>query len=251
MSAYAYLTVFLAASGFLGGSAGGGVRMRYLRERAEAHSRGEEVNEGAFADALVASCLVVLGFGILTAGILPAFGSGLGAIALVGISTVFAIGFGAVELGIFHLQAGREFGRAGLLAVARSVALLVVAVVVVLTPARHSGVAVAVLSMGGVLVVGAAAVARIGRAALRVRPTLRSWIGSETGSLTVYYVASAGFAYIDVVVAKVMLSDHDVAALGATLRYLSIVMGAVPAAHLGAAGPHVTGRRRRRPRAPR
>jgi O-antigen/teichoic acid export membrane protein len=52
---------------------------------------------------------------------------------------------------------------------------------------------------------------------------------SEESWLSFYYVAAAGFAYVDIMVAGSLLSDHQVATLGASFRYLAIVLAAVPA----------------------
>ena len=60
--------------------------------------------------------------------------------------------------------------------------------------------------------------------------TLRaSWLGTEEIWLSLYYVAAAGFAYVDVMVAAALLSEQQLATLGASLRYLAIVQSPLPA----------------------
>ena len=55
------------------------------------------------------------------------------------------------------------------------------------------------------------------------------WLDREEIWLSLYYVFAASFAYVDVMVAAVLLSDEEVATLGASLRYLAIVSGPIPA----------------------
>jgi len=52
---------------------------------------------------------------------------------------------------------------------------------------------------------------------------------SEEWWLTLYFLTAAGFAYVDVLVASIFLSESDIATLGATLRYVSIGLAAIPA----------------------
>jgi O-antigen/teichoic acid export membrane protein len=47
--------------------------------------------------------------------------------------------------------------------------------------------------------------------------------------LSFYYVVAAGFAYVDVMVAAALLDESQVATLGAALRYLAIILAAIPA----------------------
>jgi O-antigen/teichoic acid export membrane protein len=51
----------------------------------------------------------------------------------------------------------------------------------------------------------------------------------EDGWLSLWSVAGAGFAYVDVLVAGALLSHYQVATLGASLRYWAIVLSAIPA----------------------
>jgi O-antigen/teichoic acid export membrane protein len=57
----------------------------------------------------------------------------------------------------------------------------------------------------------------------------RFGFGRESASLTLYSLASSGWAYIDLFLVAALLSDVDVAAYGVALRYMSIVIGPVPA----------------------
>src|SRR4029077_8005574 len=57
----------------------------------------------------------------------------------------------------------------------------------------------------------------------------RFGFGRETAALTLYSMASAGWAYLDLFLVAALLNDAAVAAYGAALRYVSIVLGPVPA----------------------
>ena len=50
----------------------------------------------------------------------------------------------------------------------------------------------------------------------------------EESWLSLYYLAAAGFAYVDVLVASALLDQEQVASFGASLRYLAIVIAAIP-----------------------
>ena len=47
--------------------------------------------------------------------------------------------------------------------------------------------------------------------------------------LTLYYASAAGFAYVDLLVAGALLDEREIATLGVSLRYLSLILGAMPA----------------------
>src|SRR5262249_32855461 len=76
----------------------------------------------------------------------------------------------------------------------------------------------------GILAATPLALARGSSRTLRI-----SRFGGEELWLSFYYLAAAGFAYVDVLVAGSLLGKHDVASLGAAIRYLAIVLAAIPA----------------------
>jgi O-antigen/teichoic acid export membrane protein len=65
--------------------------------------------------------------------------------------------------------------------------------------------------------------------AVPARAALGGHFGPEAAWLTVYYLASAGFAYANVFVVASLLDDEAIASYGAATRYLAIVLGPVPA----------------------
>jgi O-antigen/teichoic acid export membrane protein len=232
VSAYAYTTLFLTLAQFAGAAAGGGVRTRYLREEAEALSRGAERSsatpftisliKGSLLIAILAVCLLPIS-GLLHLG--ARFGAGPGLIVY---SAGFAAGYGTTELAIAHNQARRRFRTAALLSVLRASALLTAAVLITAT---HQTVWLLSLSFVAAMVtVGAVTAAPIAWPAIR-SPGLRTAamrFDSEERLLSLYYLAAAGFAYVDVLVASALLSQRQVATLGAALRYLTIALAAVP-----------------------
>jgi O-antigen/teichoic acid export membrane protein len=232
VSAYAYTTLFLTLAQFAGAAAGGGVRTRYLREEAEALSRGaERPSATPFTISLIKGSLLVVAIALCVlpiSGLLhlgARFGAGS---SLILYSTGFAAGYGATELSIAHYQARRRFATAGLLSVIRAAALLTAAVVV---SATHQTVWLLSLSfVAAMVVVGVATAAPIAWPAIR-RTGLRiaaMRFDSEERWLSLYYLAAAGFAYVDVLVASALLGQRQVATLGAALRYLTIALAAVP-----------------------
>jgi O-antigen/teichoic acid export membrane protein len=232
VSAYAYTTLFLTLAQFAGAAAGGGVRTRYLREEAESLSRGRTGGpDGLFAASLFKGVLLVLAVGVCVLPIIgplhlgAKFGAGTGLILY---AVAFAAGFGATELAIAHHQARRQFGRAGLLAMARATALLLAAVLISLT---HQSVSLLSLSfVAAMVLVGVATALPIIRGTLDHR-ILRLRVlrfDREEAWLSLYYLASAGFAYVDLLVASALLDQEQVATLGAAVRYLAIVLAAAP-----------------------
>jgi len=232
VSAYAYTTLFLTLAQFAGAAAGGGVRTRYLREEAESLSRGRTAErDGLFATSLLKGMLLILALGAV---VLPVagplhlgakFGAGPGLILY---SVAFAAGFGATELAIAHYQARRQFGRAGVLAMVRAAALLLAAALISLT--HQHVVLLSIFFVTAMVVVGAVTAVPIlrgtvDRRMLRLR-VLR--FDREESWLSLYYLASAGFAYVDLMVASALLDQQEVATLGAAVRYLAIVLAAAP-----------------------
>ncbi len=234
VSAYAFVTLFLIFAQFLASAAGGGVRLRYLRREAERISRGESREAVSFGAALVSSSVLVaaialafLPFAAVFVDV-PAAGTAWG---LVVYSTCFGIGWGAIELAIAHYQSRRRFRLAGGINVLRAAAILAVSVFVVVVDSEKPP-PLALWFVGGMLLAGAIAVGWVfGRRDPSADATLRErWLLSrEEGWLTAYLLAAAGFAYIDVIVASIFLDAHGIATLGATLRYLSVALAAIPA----------------------
>ena len=246
VSAYAYTTLFLALAQFAGAAAGGGVRTRYLRLEAESLSRGtdREQQHGQFLISLIKGTLLVAAFGVCAlplVGLLH-LGSRFGAgSSLIVYAIAFAAGYGATELAIAHHQARRRFAAAGILTVVRAGALLVAAVLISLTDASVQLLSISFVA--SMAVVGAATAAPIAKAAvgrgipggrvLRFEPE-ESWLSRvvrfepEESWLSLYYLAAAGFAYVDVLVASALLDQKQVASFGAALRYLAIVIAAIP-----------------------
>lgn len=230
VSSYAYTTLFLTFGQFAGAAASGGVRTRYLREEAERVSRAHaSAPQGAFSDALAKGTFSIIVAGVVATPIalVVGFGSGFAGSGLIVAATGFAIGFAALELAVAHYQARRRFFTAGSLRVSRAVVLLAAAITVVETSDSTVSISVwFVASMIGVGVLATAPIARLGRPAGFTR---WSRFAPEELWLSFYYMAAAGFAYVDVLVAGSLLSKHQVATLGASIRYLAVVLGAFPA----------------------
>ncbi|HEU4904906.1 MAG TPA: hypothetical protein VFT19_02175 [Solirubrobacterales bacterium] len=227
VESFAYLVLFLTVGQFAGGALTGGIRTRYLRAEAERVSRGDEGATGfalalATAVALIAACGALLYAGASLAGGVDS--------QFVLLATLFTAGHASIELAMYHNQAHLRFTRGGAIGVARSSAVLAVA---------------ALASFGllgsGPAVAGAVAAAVTGVAALACAPYVRQTIavparaalgghfGAEASWLTVYYLASAGFAYVNIFVVASLLDDEAVASYGAASRYLAIALGPVPA----------------------
>jgi O-antigen/teichoic acid export membrane protein len=233
VSSYAYITLFLTIAQFAGSAAGGGVRTRYLREEAERLSRGYGADgEEAFFGSLLKGTVLIAAIGACAIPLVWSFGIGSefgGATSLVAYATAFAAGFSAAELAIARFQARRRFAAAGAVSVARAAALLAASVMILVT--RENVAVISLWLVGSTVIVGVVAA---GSVAIRSgSPHLRRLPGSSFSSeetwLSLYYVAAAGFAYVDVLVASALLSQHEVATLGASLRYLAVVLSPIPA----------------------
>lgn len=131
---------------------------------------------------------------------------------------------------IFHFQAQLSFVRAGVIEVVRSTVILLLA----------CGAAVGILETGAAVAlafdigVGILALFVTLPVALSTRGAIRGkdgrfGFGRETATLTVYSLASAGWAYLDVFLVAALLNDVAVASYGVAIRYISVVMGPVPA----------------------
>ena len=233
VSNYAYATLFLTFAQFAASAATSGVRTRYLREEAERMSRATRL-EGSpdFVLSLLKGTLLVCLLAVVALPIANAAGFASdvgGSTALILYSTGFAIGYAAVEFAIAHDQAERRFLAAGGFRVARAAVLLVAAVAVITTGQSPDSISVwfvvSMLTIGFVTTIAPAM--RQLSSAWRALDRLR--FNGEEMWLSFYYVAAGGFAYVDVMVAGAMLTKHEVASLGASLRYLAIALAAIPA----------------------
>jgi O-antigen/teichoic acid export membrane protein len=233
VSSYAYTTLFLTFAQLAGSAASSGVRTRYLREEAERISRATgEGSGGAFFNALLRATLLIIAVGICLAPVAGAIGFGSsdgGGPKLIFFATAFAIGFSAAELAIAHFQANRRFFTAGMLSIIRALGLLGASLAV--TVGSGSSLAISLPFITVMLLVGTLTAGPIARRSILSYGGLPrlTWFNREEMWLSFYYVAAAGFAYVDVMVAGALLSEHQVATLGATLRYLAIALGAIPA----------------------
>jgi O-antigen/teichoic acid export membrane protein len=232
VDSFAYLVLFLNIGQFAGSALTGGVRMRYLRAEAERVSRGEEEATG-FALAMAAGLALILGVGTLAvAGVtLAGVGdSGTDPWLFVTLTAAYTAGHASIELAMYHNQAHLQFARAGVLGIARNGAIFAAAVAASLG-LIETGTVVAAVTVTAVLAVAAMVCLPLVRQAVvaPAKEALGGNFGSEASWLTVYYLASAGFAYADIFVVASFLDDEAVASYGAALRYIAIVLGPVPA----------------------
>ncbi len=146
------------------------------------------------------------------------------------LATFYAAGWATTELAIAHNEARKRFTAAGLLSFARAAVLLAVSLILWIGP-RVGPYPPSFLLAGSLSVLGVFTSAVI----LWQTPVLRLrlpdvWrVSGEERWLSLYYVVAAGFAYVDTIVAVVMLSTRQVADLGVALRYLALAMGGIPA----------------------
>jgi O-antigen/teichoic acid export membrane protein len=228
---FAFIVLLLNVGQFLGSAATGGIRLRYTQLEAERISRGHE-EPSAFHSILLSGTGLVLVAGL--AGFLGAELLGLGSsgerISFALIAIAFTLATAGVELTIFHYQAQLAFGKAGLIRILRSLVLLLCALAAsagLLDSGDAVGAAFA-LSLGALAVVVALPLALSTRGASRGREG-RFGFGRETAALTLYSLASAGWAYLDLFLVAALLSDVAVASYGAAMRYVAIIVGPVPA----------------------
>jgi O-antigen/teichoic acid export membrane protein len=133
-------------------------------------------------------------------------------------------------MAVFHYQAQLAFMRAGLIQVVRGVVLLAVAGLAT-AGLLESGEAIGLYFAVAVCLVGLVVAGPVALATRGAEQGVegRFGFGRETAALTLYSMASAGWAYLDLFLVAALLNDVAVAAYGAALRYVSIVMGPVPA----------------------
>jgi O-antigen/teichoic acid export membrane protein len=229
---FAFIVLLLNVGQFLGSAATGGIRLRYTRQEAERVSRGHE-QPSAFHATLLSGSGLILAAGVL--GLAGASLLGLGSdaeerLAFVGVGIAYTLGSAAIEMAVFHYQAQLAFTRAGLLQVARSAVQVVVAAVAT-AGLIESGEVVGLYFAIGVCLVALIVAAPLAFATRGAEHGIegRFGFGRETAALTLYSMASAGWAYLDLFLVAALLNDAAVAAYGAALRYVSIVLGPVPA----------------------
>ena len=232
VASFAYLVLFLNIGQFAGSALTGGIRMRYMRTEAERVSRGQKGNAG-FALAMAVSMLLVLGVAIVAVAgvsVVDTGGSSSSRWLFVALTSAYTAGNAAIEMGIYHFQAHLKFTRAGMIAVSRSVAIIVVAAASLFGfiesgPATAGAVAATVLAVA-ILVCWPLIKQSL---STTLSDALADDFGRESAWLTVYFLGSAGFAYADIFVVAAFLDDAAVASYGAALRYLAIVLGPLPA----------------------
>lgn len=232
VSSFAYLVLFLNVGQFAGSALTGGIRMRYMRTEAERVSRGTDEETG-FALAMVTSLLFVLGVGILAllgVTLLDSGGSNSERWLFVAITGAYTAGNAAIELGIFHYQAHLKFVRAGLVGIARSAAIIAIAIAAAFG-LTESGPLTAALVTATIFLVAVVICWPLVRHtfSLPTAASFRGEFGRESAWLTVYYLGSAGFAYADIFIVAGFLDDTAISSYGAALRYIAIVLGPMPA----------------------
>ncbi len=232
VDSFAYLVLFLNIGQFAGSALTGGIRMRYMRTEAERVSRGNHHDTG-FALAMGASMLLVFcvaALAIAGVSVVNTGGSGSSRWLFVALTAAYTAGNAAIEMGIYHFQAHLKFVRAGMIAVARSIAIIVVAVAAI-TGFVDSGPATAGAVAVTVTIVGVLICAPLVRQTVStsLREALADDFGRESAWLTLYFLGSAGFSYADIFIVGAFLNADAVSSYGAALRYIAIVLGPLPA----------------------
>jgi O-antigen/teichoic acid export membrane protein len=232
VESFAYVVLFLNVGQFAGSALTGGIRMRYTRVEAERVSRGSAEQTG-FALAWAAGLALVLGVAALClvgVRLLDPSTAGGDPTLFVALAAAFTAGQASVEMAMYHYQAHLKFVRAGAIDVSRGAAMLLAALVATFG-VIGSGEAVAAATALAVLLVAAIPCLPLARRTLRARPiaSVVGDFGRESGWLTAYFLASAGFAYATIFLVAALLDDQAVASYGAALRYISIVFGPFPA----------------------
>jgi len=229
-SAFAFVTLFLTLAQLIGSAVTGGIRTWYMRVEAESYSKDAGVEQrSAFVQASKRGLVLIVLASLASIPVAIALGFATleDAPILLLCVGLYAGGSSLIELAMTRYQARRGFTAAGILGLIRSLALLLVAVVVTVTSSSDLAVSI----WFGVTMAAAGCLALrvgVGAGGGAHGPTQRAHVGEELW-LTLFYVAAAGFAYVDVLIAGAMLDDESVASLGAALRYLAILMGAMPA----------------------
>ena len=229
---FAYVVLLLTVGSFAGSFAAGGIRMRYVREEAERVSRGLDDQTpflvalgGSAAQILAAAGLVLLGAALLGVG-----GSAADRTTFVGLAALFTLGHAGTELGMYHHQAHLAFVKAGVFGLLRGASTCLAALAATVGVISSGPVVMLWIALG-TLAVGVAVCAPQAWATRRIRHTGggRFAFGAESNWLTLYFIASAGFAYGSMFLVAALLDDSAVASYGAAERYVSIVLGPVAA----------------------
>ncbi len=231
VNSYAFIVVFLAAGQFVGTSATGGIRMRYLRTEAERVSRGAD-EELSFFSALFSGTVVIAAVAVVLGLFAAAVGMHVGSTSMgtfLLLAAAFAVAQGATELAIYHHQAHLGFVRAGAINIVRSAILAGVAAAVAFALIRSGVTASACVTIGTLVLAGVVSWRLVRPEDLRWPPHRRFKANAESLWLTIFYIASAGYATVDVFIVAALLSHHDVAAFGAAQRYYAFALGAGPA----------------------
>jgi O-antigen/teichoic acid export membrane protein len=230
---FAYVVLLLNWGQFGSSAATGGIRTRYVRVEAERLSRGS-TERTSFFSALAGSLTLIASGAALAAGVALAVGVGGSSAAdrvtFVLLAAFLTAGQAAIELAMYHHQAHLAFGRAGSIGVLRSTAMFAVAVAstvgLIQDPtAVGLGLGVAVFAVAVVFCTPLAWATRRSSAGMEGR----LGFGPEANWLSVYFIVTAGVYYISLFLVAALLDDKAVASYGAAVRYLSIVLGPVPA----------------------
>ena len=228
---FAYVVLLLTVGSFAGSFAAGGIRMRYVREEAERVSRGLD-DQTPFLVALAGSAAQIAAaaaLGLLGATLLGV-GSGAERMTFVGLAALYTLGHASTELGMYHHQAHLAFVKAGVYGLLRGAATCLAAVVASVGLISSGPVVMLWIALG-TMAVGVAVCLPQAWATRRVfRGDAAGFaFGAESNWLTLYFIASAGFAYGSMFLVASLLDDSAVASYGAAERYVSIVLGPVAA----------------------
>jgi O-antigen/teichoic acid export membrane protein len=233
VGSFAFIVLLLNISQFGSSGVAGGTRTRYVRVEAERVSRGI-AEPTSFTSALGAT-LLLIGAGAVAcmavAAVAGAEGPAGEQTGFIALAALLTSGYAGVELAMFHHQAHLAFHKAGLLGVLRSAVMLGVAVATAAGVISRSGNAtalyltVSVLALAVILCCPLAWKSRGSRHGLEGRFGL----GGESIWLTLYYLVRSAVVYMTIPMCALLLNDNAVASYGASLRYLSVAMGPVPA----------------------
>jgi O-antigen/teichoic acid export membrane protein len=232
VSDYAFVVLFFAVGQFVGTSATGGLRLRYLRGEAERISRGTPLRLD-FLSAVLGGLLLIgcVGLGALLLGTVFDIGSPNKRVEFIGLCVGFSGGQAVLELATAHYQAHLAFLRGGLVSIGRTSSLLIAVCIATMIFSASGQVTALVL----VALTGATALLialTIARGIPRRKRSVRArdlGLDAEAGWLTVYSLVAAGFATVDVFIVAAILDGYDVAAFGAAQRYYAVALGAAPA----------------------
>ena len=232
VSDFAYVVLLLTVGSFAGSFAAGGIRMRYTREEAERVSRGLD-EPSPFLTAVGGTAVQIAAaaaLGLLGATLLGIGDSASDRLTFIGLAALFTLGHASTELGMYHYQAHLEFVKGGLYGVLRGASTCVAAIAATIGLISSGPVVMLWIALG-TLAVGVAVCVPLAWATRRVRYRGEGrWaFGAESNWLTLYFIASAGFAYGSMFMVATLLDDTAIASFGAAERYVSIVLGPVAA----------------------